>query len=237
MTDDTDGGIGPVDLVRPRGDLDAPGPAPLPSPQRRRASPPPALLAYALMGVMGFGGLSALVAAMGGILDVGTGALDGAAGDAMLLVVGGLLMVGGLGQMLGVMLGLLLLAIWTGLAVSTYQKATADSVGHSAIFAGLSYFICFVNFVVPHQVMTRLWERTTEYDIENPMEATPAWVKLWWPLWLAANVLGRAATGVSETEIGVLDVASSATFAVTAAMTVFLVKSLQSRLEAVVEAA
>ena len=189
------------------------------------------------MGTMALGGVSALVASMGGILDMGTGALDGAAGDATLMLVGGLLMLGGVGQVAGVVLGIVLLAIWTGMAVSTYRKATDDSIGHSPVFAGFSYFICFVNFVVPHQVMNRLWERTTEYDTENPMAATPAWVKLWWPLWLTANFLGRAATKVSETDIGVLDVASSATFALTAAMTVFLVKSLQSRLEAVVEAA
>jgi hypothetical protein len=55
-------------------------------------------------------------------------------------------------------------------------------------------------------------------------------------MWLVANFLGRAATKVSDTEIGILDVLSAATFALTAAMTVFLIKSLQSRLEAVVEA-
>lgn len=236
MSDPNDGGLGPVDVVGGSTGSTAPPPAPVMQRPRAHASPPPAPLAWAVMGIFGIGGLSALVAAMGGILDMGTGALDGGASDIVVVLVGGLLMLGGLGQVFGVLLGLVLLAIWTGMAVSAYTNATDDSVGHKPVFAGLSYFICFVNFFVPHQVMTRLWERTTEYDVENPMAATPAWVKLWWPMWLVANFLGRAATSVSETDIGVLDVLSSATFALTAAMTVFLIKSLQARLEAVAEA-
>lgn len=236
MSDPQDGGLGPVDVVGGGTGEPSPPPAPVTRGPGRMVSPPPAPLTWALMGVFAMGGLGALVAAMGGILDMGAGALEGTAGDGITVLVGGLLMLGGLGQVAGVMLGIILLAIWTGMAVSTYTKATDDSVGHKPIFAGLSYFICFVNFFVPHQVMTRLWERTTEYDAENPMAATPVWVKLWWPMWLVANFLGRAATKVSDTEIGILDVLSSATFALTAAMTVFLIKSLQSRLEAVVEA-
>lgn len=237
MHDDQDGGLGPVDVVGGGlGERAAP-PRPPSPPQRARVSPPPAPLAWALMGTMAVGGVSALVASMGGILDIGTGALDGGASDGVVMLVGALLLLGGLGQVVGVVLGIILLAIWTGLAVRTYRTATDDSIGHTPIFAGFSYFVCFVNFVVPHQVMTRLWERTTEYDTENPMATTPVWVKLWWPLWLAANLLGRAATKVSDTEIGVLDVLSSATFALTAAMTVFLVRSLQARLEVVADAA
>lgn len=235
MTDDRDDTPAPVDVA----DIDAGVPAPMTRPDEApgsRGSAPPAALAWAIMGVMGLGGAAALVAAMGGILDIGTGALDGGAGDGVTLIVGGLLVLGGVGQIVGVVLGILLLAIWTGMAVSTYRRATGDSIGHSPLMAGFGYFICFLNLFVPYQVITRLWARTTEYDAEDPMAATPLWVQAWWPMWLIANVLGRAATKVSETDIGVLDVASAATFALTAAMTVFLVRSLQARLEAVVQA-
>jgi hypothetical protein len=199
-----------------------------------RGAPGPAApwapLSWAAVVAFGAGSVASAVLALAGMVDASTGAMDGE--DAVGMLVALAMMFGGVGVLGAVFLGLPVLAIWTGLAVKGYKDVTDDSVGWSPLMAGFGYFVCFLNFVVPHQVMTRLWERTTEYDTDDPMAATPAFIKAWWPVWIGAGMLSRVTSKMSP-DFGPADALASAVFAVACALTAYVVFRMQKRLELV----
>lgn len=200
--------------------------------QRRPDGPsaaPATPLAWVVAGAFTLGGIGSATLALAGMLEAAVG--SGAEG-AMAMVLG-LTYLGGAAALLGgLAIGMPLLGVWTGLAVKGYKDITEDSVGWSPIMSGLSYFICILNFYAPHQIVTRLWARTTEYDEHAPMAATPPWVNAWWPLWIGAGFLSNMTSKMSE-EFGVADSLSSAVMAAAFGLTALVVHRLQGRLSMV----
>jgi len=52
------------------------------------------------------------------------------------------------------------------------------------------YFIPFANLVKPFQVMNEIW-RVSHDPVNWKSLATPAFLRWWWGLWLAANIFGQ----------------------------------------------
>lgn len=74
------------------------------------------------------------------------------------------------------------------------------NISYSAGWAVRSFFIPFVNLVVPYRAVKELWRNSTPTDAFLRNESPPAWFPLWWLFWLLSNFASRIYSRVALRE-------------------------------------
>jgi Domain of unknown function (DUF4328) len=64
------------------------------------------------------------------------------------------------------------------------------TMSYSASWAVGSFFIPFVNLVVPYRAVKEVWDNSAP-NVYMSSPSTPAWFPLWWAFWLLSNLAGN----------------------------------------------
>jgi hypothetical protein len=79
--------------------------------------------------------------------------------------------------------------------------ASARGLGYSPGWAVGSFFVPFVNLIVPYRAVKELWQKSAPADeafLSEP--APPAWIHIWWVFWLLASFSGNISMRASFNE-------------------------------------
>jgi len=61
------------------------------------------------------------------------------------------------------------------------------NISYSSGWAVGSFFIPFVNLVVPYRAIKELWRNSTTTDAFQRDDSAPSWFPFWWAFWLLSN--------------------------------------------------
>ena len=72
---------------------------------------------------------------------------------------------------------------------------------HSPGWAVGSFFVPFVNLVVPYRAVKEVWQRSAPPDeVFLSAPSPPAWLPIWWTFWILASIAGNISFRVSFNE-------------------------------------
>lgn len=66
-----------------------------------------------------------------------------------------------------------------------------SSLSYSPGWAVGSFFVPFVNLVVPYRAVRELWQKSERFGITLSSQSPPAFFPLWWGFWIVANVVNN----------------------------------------------
>ena len=130
-------------------------------------------------------------------------------------------------------------AMWLYRAYSNLRAfAPWPRLDYSPGWAVGSFFIPFVNLVVPYRAVRETWQKSVPPD-ETLLSATnpPAWFPVWWTFWLLASFAGNISMRlsfnekVSETTATKVSIVASALFVVAALLAYLVVDAIDKRQE------
>jgi hypothetical protein len=86
--------------------------------------------------------------------------------------------------------------MWLHRACTNLPAFGADRkyIRYSPEWAVGSFFVPFVNLVVPYRAVRELWQKSEAVEQEffpDVVASTPAFLPLWWALWLTSNIAGN----------------------------------------------
>ncbi|WP_280871950.1 DUF4328 domain-containing protein [Streptomyces sp. MJP52] len=84
--------------------------------------------------------------------------------------------------------------VWFFLIRRSVERLAPDRFGAGPGWAIAAWFIPLVNFVLPYRIAVGMWSACNPTPHADGRSRTPMWpVRLWWSLFLAANLLSRHA--------------------------------------------
>lgn len=90
--------------------------------------------------------------------------------------------------------------MWLHRSYRNLPALGARNIGYSPGWAVGSFFVPFVNLVVPYRATKELWEKSLQSPSYLTTESSTAIFPLWWLFWLLANFLSNACFRVSMNE-------------------------------------
>jgi hypothetical protein len=109
-------------------------------------------------------------------------------------------------------------------------------LNYTSGFAVGSFFIPFINFVVPYRAVKEVWQNSGPAG-EVVVSQPPAWFPLWWLFWLLASIIGNISMRISfndnvpQNTVMTVSIAASALFAVAAVFAYLVVDAIDKRQE------
>ena len=109
---------------------------------------------------------------------------------------------------------------------------------HSAGWAVGSFFVPFVNLVVPYRAVKEVWQKSgppNEALLSEP--AAPGWFPVWWLFWLLASFAGNISLrasfneNVSDSAVTVISIVAGALSIVAAGLAYLVVDAIDKRQE------
>ena len=92
-------------------------------------------------------------------------------------------------------------AVWLYRAYANLSAFQSGPFDHSPGWAVGSFFVPFVNLVVPYRAVKEVWQKSVppeEAFLGEP--SPPAWFPLWWMFWIFATIAGNISFRVSFNE-------------------------------------
>lgn len=111
------------------------------------------------------------------------------------------------------------------------------NINYSAGWAVGSFFIPFVNLVVPYRAVKELWRNSAPTDAFLVNASPPAWLPLWWLFWLLSNfasgIYSRLSfrEDVSREVIAIVGVLADALTIIAAIFAIVVVEEITRRQE------
>lgn len=128
--------------------------------------------------------------------------------------------------------------MWLHRAYKNLSAFGASRLGHSAGWAVGSFFVPFVNLVVPYRAIKELWQKSIPPEQSRLAEPSPpAWFPVWWTFWLlcswAGNISFRLSfnEGVSESVAAGASIAADILAIVAALFALVVVGDIDERQE------
>ncbi len=73
----------------------------------------------------------------------------------------------------------------------------ARSLEYSSGWAVGSFFIPFVNLVIPYRAVRELWQKSEPYETSFGSQSPPATFPLWWGFWIISNIASNVSLRVA----------------------------------------
>lgn len=119
----------------------------------------------------------------------------------------------------------------------TRFRMPARNISYSSGWAVGSFFVPFVNLVVPYRAVKELWRNSLPTDAFLRSESPPAWFPLWWLFWLLSTFASRIydrmvfRENVSREVIAIAGVVADALMIIAAIFAIVVVEEITRRQE------
>jgi hypothetical protein len=94
-------------------------------------------------------------------------------------------------QLLFTIITIVLFLLWFSRAYSNLHAVNKRSVRYSKGWAAGSWFVPFVNLVMPYKIMKEVWYKTQEWLPNNSDVEDASYLGVWWALFILATIAGR----------------------------------------------
>jgi hypothetical protein len=144
----------------------------------------------------------------------------------------------GLGLIVALVVAAVFFSIWLHRAVRNLRGLGRTGMERTPGWAVASFYIPFVNLVLPHRALTELWRASdpAPESAERGWTAygtTTALVSVWWGFWLVSGLLGNVSARIDDPKLsGAIGLAGSAVMVVAAVTCIQMMRGVVARQEA-----
>ncbi len=114
-----------------------------------------------------------------------------------------------------------------------------NTIDYSSGWAVGSFFVPFVNLVVPYRAIKELWRKSEPYNLQSfGAVSPPAWFPLWWAFWLISNIADNAyfrltwRGNASRETLGIVGIAADGLGIIAAILAVVVIGEIDQRQQA-----